>query len=61
MNYTVEIKGPGGDRAIKDYEASSMRAAFRVAELELHGYPEFTITDIRLRSQWQMPSDSDEW
>jgi hypothetical protein len=38
-----------------------MRAAFRVAEVELNGYPEFTITDIRLRSQWQMPSDSDEW
>jgi hypothetical protein len=57
----VEIKGPGRDRAIKGYEASSMRAALRVAELELLGYPQFTITDIRPRSEWEMPVDSDEW
>jgi hypothetical protein len=30
MIYIVEIKGPGSDRAIKGYEASSMRAALRV-------------------------------
>jgi hypothetical protein len=60
MIYIVEIKGPGGNRAIKDYEASSMRAAVRVAELELRGYPQFTITDIWLRSEWEMPVDSEE-
>jgi hypothetical protein len=34
MIYVVNIMGPSGGKATKEYEATSMRVAVRLAELE---------------------------
>jgi hypothetical protein len=49
MIYAVDIVGPNGGKATKEYEALSIRAAVRMAELELRSYPKCQITDIRLQ------------
>jgi hypothetical protein len=61
MIYVVEIVGQSGDRAAKEYEASSIRAAVRLAELELRHYPKCQITDVRLTREWDMHAESDDW
>jgi hypothetical protein len=65
MIYVVDIVGPSGDRATKEYEASSIRAAVRLAELELRHYPKCQITDIRLKWEWEwewdLHAESDDW
>ena len=53
MIYVVDIVGPNGGKAAKEYEASSIRAAARLAELELRDHPKCQITDIRMkRHDW---------
>jgi hypothetical protein len=49
MIYVVDIVGPIGGKAAKEYEATSIGTAVRLAQLELRGYPECQITDIRLK------------
>ncbi len=61
MIYVVAITGPSGGKATKEYEAASMRAAVRLAELELRDHPKCQITDIRLKRDWDMHAESDDW
>jgi hypothetical protein len=61
MIYIVEIVGPSGDRARKEYESTSMRAALRLAQLELQDYPNCEIVDIKLRPDFDNQMDSDAW
>jgi hypothetical protein len=61
MVYVVEIVGPNGGRAIKEYESTSIRGALRLAQTELQGYPECEIVDIRLRRERDMPVSNDVW
>jgi hypothetical protein len=61
MIYIVEIAGPSGERATTQYEAPSIRAAIRLAEDDLQRYPHCEIVNIRLRAEWDMPVDGDEW
>jgi hypothetical protein len=44
--YVVEIMGPSGDRATKEYDATSIRDALRQAETDLRDYPLCEIVDI---------------
>jgi hypothetical protein len=46
MKYVVEIQGPSGDKARKEFDAPNMRAAMRAVEIELKEYPKCRITDI---------------
>jgi len=61
MIYIVEIVDPSGDRAAKEYQASSIRAAVRLAELELRHYPKCQITDIRLKRELDIHADIEDW
>jgi hypothetical protein len=61
MIYVVDILGPSGGKATKEYEASSIRVAVRMAELELRGYPKCKITDVRLMRDWDMHAEMDDW
>lgn len=61
MIYVVDIVGQNGDRATKEYQASSIHAAVRLAELELRHYPKCRITDIQLKRDWDIQAESDEW
>lgn len=61
MIYIVEIAGPSGERATKQYEAPSIRGAVRLAEHDLQGYSHCEIVNIRLHAEWDMPVDGDEW
>jgi hypothetical protein len=46
MIYVVEIMGPSGERATKEYDAISMRDALRQVETDLRDYPLCEIVDI---------------
>ena len=61
MIYAVDIMGPSGGKATKEYEASSMRVAVRMAELELRGYPKCQIIDVRLQRDWDIHAEIDDW
>jgi hypothetical protein len=61
MIYVVEIQGPSGGKATKEYEASSMRGALRFVELDLRPHPQFQITDIRLGAEWNVLVSGEEW
>ena len=61
MIYVVEIRGPSGGKASKEYDAASLRAAIRLADLELRNYPNCEITNIRMRAEWEMPVSGDTW
>jgi len=61
MIYVVDIVGPRGGKATKEYEATSIRAAVRMAELELRSYPKCQITDVRLQRGWDMHAEMDDW
>ena len=61
MIYVVEIMGPSGGKATKNYEATSIRAAVRLAELELRDHPKYQITDVRLKRDWDIHAESDDW
>ena len=61
MIYVVDIVGPNGGKATKEYDASSMRVAVRMAELELRGYPKCQITDIRLKRNGDIHAQRDDW
>lgn len=54
MTYVVEIMGPSGERATKEYVATSMRDALRQANHDLVGYPLCEMIDI-------VPVGSGEW
>jgi hypothetical protein len=63
MIYVVEIEGPQGGKATKEYEASSVRAALVAAERELRNYPGCQVFDIR--AKWNRreaaPVSRDAW
>lgn len=59
--YVVDISGPSGGRAAKEYEARSMFSAVRKAERELRAFPECQVTDIRLKRDWDIRADLDDW
>jgi hypothetical protein len=61
MIYAVDIVGPNGAKATKEYEASSIRVAVRMAELELRSYPKCQITHVRLQRDWDIHAESDDW
>jgi hypothetical protein len=61
MIYIVEIAGPSCERATKQYEAPSIRGAMRLAEHDLQRYPHCEIVKLRLRAEWNMRVDGDEW
>jgi hypothetical protein len=59
MIYVVEIEGPTGGKASKEYDAPSMRAAVRAVERELSSYPKFRVIDIWAQGERE-PHISDE-
>ena len=61
MIYVVNIMGPSGGKATKEYEATSIRTAVRLAELELRDHPKCQITDIRLKRDWDIHAEMDDW
>ena len=61
MVYVIEIMGPSGERATKEYAATSMRDAIRQADDDLAGYPLCEIADILVRPEWDMVVHSDNW
>jgi hypothetical protein len=61
MIYAVEIRGPNGGRATKEYESTSMRGALRLASIDLKDHPQCEIIDIILRADWENTVGSDEW
>jgi hypothetical protein len=61
MIYVVEIMGPNGGRATKEYEAPSIRAVITAAERDLRSFPQCEIVNIQLRLEWEMPVSSDAW
>jgi hypothetical protein len=54
MIYVVEIMGPSGERATKEYDATSIRDALREVEADLQDYPLCEIVDI-------FPVGSGDW
>ena len=44
MIYVVEIIGPNGGRATKEYEAPSIRAVITAAERDLRSFPQCKIS-----------------
>jgi hypothetical protein len=61
MIYAVDIVGPRGGKATKEYEASSIRVAVRMAELELRNYSKCQITDVRLQRDWDIHAEMEDW
>jgi hypothetical protein len=61
MIFVVDIVGPSGGKATKEYEASSVNAAVRLAQLELRDYPKYQITNIRLKRYLAIHAELDDW
>jgi hypothetical protein len=61
MIYVVDIVGPRGGKASKEYEALSINGAVRLAKLELRDYPQYQVTDIRLKRDWDMRVELEDW
>lgn len=55
MIYVVEIVGPNGGRATKEYEVTSIRGALTAAERDLREFTQCDILNIRLRAECDMP------
>jgi hypothetical protein len=45
--YVVEIAGPTGERAHKEYDADTFRTALKLAAAELQERPQCKITNVR--------------
>ena len=60
MLYVVEIVGPNGGRARKEYESVSIRGALKLANFDLRNYPQCEIVDVWVRPD-QMEVDTDPW
>jgi hypothetical protein len=61
MIFVVDIVGPSGGKATKEYEASSVNAAVRLAQLELRDYPKCQITSVRLKRDQAIYVELDDW
>jgi hypothetical protein len=61
MIFVVDIVGPRGGKATKEYEAASMSAAVRLAQLELCDYPKCQITHVRLKRDQAIYIELDDW
>jgi hypothetical protein len=61
MIYVIEISGPTGGRATKEYTSFSMWEALQQARHDLQGYPECDIIDIAPKDRREEPEDIHEW
>ena len=61
MIFVVDIVGPRGDKATKEYGAASMNAAVRLAQFELRDYPRCQITSVRLKLDQTINVELDDW
>ena len=61
MIYVVEIESPSGARASKEYDAPTMRAAWRAMERDLLRYPKFRVIDIREKDGPEISSSEEAW
>jgi hypothetical protein len=52
MIYIIEIAGPSGGRATKSYESASIQHALDQAQNDLQGFPEYQITEVLPREEW---------
>ena len=59
--YVVDISRPSGGRVAKEYEARSLLSAVRRAEQGSVVFPNARLTDIRLKRDWDICADLDEW
>jgi hypothetical protein len=61
MIYVVEIEGPTGARASKEYDAPSMRAALHAVERDLSSYRNFRVIDIREMDGLEIHMSEEAW
>jgi hypothetical protein len=61
MIYVVDILDPRGGKATKEFEAASMNAAVRLAQLELRDYPKCQITSVRLKRDQAIYVELNDW
>jgi len=61
MIYVVEIESPSGARASKEYDAPTMRIAWRAMERDLMQYPNFRVIDIREKDGLEIRMSGDAW
>jgi hypothetical protein len=61
MIYVVEIAGPNGGRAAKEYEAPTIEAAIIAAGIDLRGFPQCEIVNIHTREGEGIPISIDPW
>jgi hypothetical protein len=61
MKFVVEIQGPNGGKAIKEYDGPTLRSVVRTVERELMNYPNCRLIDIWPQGEREEPSDDDTW
>ena len=61
MIHIVEIAGPNDGRAIKEYEAASIREALKLANHDLRNYPQCEIVNVIPKYDPDYPVDKDAW
>jgi hypothetical protein len=61
MIYVVEIESPNGARASKEYDAPTMRTAWRAMERDLLRYPRFRIIEVREKEGPEIRMFEEAW
>ena len=61
MIYVVEVESPSGVRASKEYDAPTMRTAWRAMERDLLHYPKFRVIDIREKDGPEISISDEAW
>jgi hypothetical protein len=63
MIIVVEVADRRGQRAFKEYDQPTLRAAINVARRELHTFPDVHIIDVWIKSRTEQSElgTSDDW